>query len=105
MALIVLKGNRFGPLLRKGSFVALILFLVVSILLFLQWRDMKNRVEGIVVAEELPAMDAPGNGGVEVFSIHEGTKVRIEEHSNGWLEIVLLDGKIGWVSSDGIEVI
>ena len=68
-------------------------------------QDSRNRVEAIVMAEELRAMDAPGNGGTELFSIHEGTKVRIDQTSNGWVEIVLSDGKIGWVSLDGIELI
>ena len=103
--LIALRESRFLAPLRKAGLVGLVLLLLVSALFLVQWGDSRNRVEAVVIAEELPAMNAPGNGGVELFSIHEGTKVRIDDRSNGWVEIVLLDGKIGWVPSDGIEII
>ena len=103
--LIVLQGSRFAPLLKRAGWGTLVLFILIFLLFLVQWRDSGNRVEAIVIAEELPAMDAPGNGGTELFSIHEGTKVRIDDRSNGWVEIVLLDGKIGWVPLDGIEII
>jgi tetratricopeptide (TPR) repeat protein len=105
VTLIVARGGLFSSLIRKAALFAMVLLTATSILFLAQWQDSRNRVEAVVLAEELPAMDAPGDGGTELFSIHEGTKVRIDDTSNGWVEIVLLDGKIGWVSSDGIEVI
>jgi tetratricopeptide (TPR) repeat protein len=103
--LITTGESALGSLIKKAALVTLVALLVTAVLFLAQWQDSRNRIEAIVMAEELPAMDAPGNGGTELFSIHEGTKVRIDQTSNGWIEIVLPDGKIGWVSSDGIEII
>jgi len=105
IALVRAKSGGLRSVIKRICLVTLLVFLVTTILFLAQWQDSRNRVEAVVMAEELPAMDAPGNGGTEVFSIHEGTKVRLGQTSNGWVEIVLPDGKIGWVSSDGIEII
>jgi len=42
---------------------------------------------------------------MEVFSIHEGTRVRLDQKSGDWIEIILADGKVGWVKKDVLEVI
>jgi len=105
VTLTIARGSALSSLIRKAALVTLVLLLATAVLFFAQWQDSRNRVEAIVLAEELPAMDAPGDSATEVFSIHEGTKVRIDQSSNGWVEIVLADGKIGWVSSEGIEII
>jgi len=40
-----------------------------------------------------------------VFSLHEGTKVRVDQKTGEWLEIILADGKVGWVRKDVLEII
>jgi SH3-like domain-containing protein len=32
-----------------------------------------------------------------IFRIHEGLKVDIAQSQPGWFEIILLDGKKGWI--------
>jgi tetratricopeptide (TPR) repeat protein len=103
--LIIARGSALSSLIKKAALVTLVVLLATAVLFLAQWQDSRNRVEAIVMAEELPAMDAPGESGTKLFTIHEGTKVRIEQSSNDWVEIVLSDGKIGWVSLDGIEMI
>jgi hypothetical protein len=40
-----------------------------------------------------------------LFEIHEGTRVRIDQRAGLWAEIVLEDGKVGWVPVEAMEVI
>jgi uncharacterized protein YgiM (DUF1202 family) len=40
-----------------------------------------------------------------LFEIHEGTRVRIDERAGEWAEVVLDDGKVGWVPADVLEEI
>lgn len=40
-----------------------------------------------------------------LFEIHEGTRVRIEQRTGSWVEVVLDDGKVGWVPADVMEII
>ena len=70
-----------------------------------QWADSRKRVEAVVMASEVKAMGGPDDDSVELFRIHEGTKVRIEDSTDDWIEIVLVDGKVGWVHRESVEII
>ncbi len=62
--------------------------------------------EAIVVASEVTVQSAPSDdSSLQVFVIHEGTKVRIDRRAESWVEVVLEDGKVGWVRTTVLEVI
>lgn len=61
---------------------------------------------GVIMVSETPVQSAPADDpALQLFSIHEGTRVRIDRRSDGWYEVVLEDGKVGWVRSETLEVI
>lgn len=61
---------------------------------------------GIVLAESVPVQSAPSTeGDLTLFVVHEGTKVRIDQRSETWLEVVLEDGKVGWIPTAALEII
>jgi len=61
---------------------------------------------GVILAGETPVQSAPADDpALQLFSIHEGTRVRIDRRSDGWFEVVLEDGKVGWLRSETLEVI
>lgn len=83
-----------------------ILFLVSGLSFVGRIRESKNSVEGVILADRVDVMSAPSEGeGVEVFSLHEGTKVRLDQRSGEWVEIILADGKVGWVKREVLEII
>jgi hypothetical protein len=83
-----------------------ILFLVFGLSLIGRIRESKDTVEGVILEDRVDVMSAPSDGeGVEVFSLHEGTKVRLDQRSGEWVEIVLADGKVGWVKREVLEII
>lgn len=60
----------------------------------------------VVLADAVPVRSAPAaEDDLTLFEIHEGTRVRIDQRAVGWLEIVLDDGKVGWVPEDAVETI
>jgi hypothetical protein len=60
----------------------------------------------VILADEVPVQSAPADDpALQVFTVHEGTKVRIDRRTDEWLEIVLADGKVGWVRAQVLEVI
>ena len=62
--------------------------------------------EAVIMAEETQVQSAPSDdSALQIFAVHEGTKVRIDRRSDAWLEIVLEDGKVGWVRADQLEPI
>ena len=42
---------------------------------------------------------------MELFSLHEGVKFKVEEIRGEWAKIRLEDGKVGWVKKDAFEII
>ena len=48
---------------------------------------------------------SPDVSGTDIFVIHEGTKVRIEDKISDWNEIKLSDGSKGWLKVEDIETI
>jgi tetratricopeptide (TPR) repeat protein len=60
----------------------------------------------VILADEVSVQSAPSDDpALQVFTIHEGTRVRIDRRADEWLEIVLADGKVGWVLADVLEII
>jgi tetratricopeptide (TPR) repeat protein len=62
--------------------------------------------EAVIMVEETEVQSAPSeDSALQIFAVHEGTKVRIDRRSDLWIEIVLEDGKVGWVRADQLEPI
>jgi tetratricopeptide (TPR) repeat protein len=61
---------------------------------------------GIIMVEEVAVQSAPSEeDDLTLFHVHEGTKVRLDQRTELWSEIVLEDGKVGWVPSRALEII
>jgi len=88
-----------------GSFVCLALVFISLAFAFHKYSlDEKNN-PAIVFAKECQVKDTPNAQGEEVFRLHEGTKVQVEETYNNWEKITLSDGKTGWVASKDIRLL
>jgi len=61
---------------------------------------------GVILVEEVAVQSAPSDeDNLTLFRVHEGTKVRLDQRTDLWSEIVLEDGKVGWIPSDVFEII
>lgn len=61
---------------------------------------------GVILADAVPVRSAPAEqDDLTLFEIHEGTRVRIDERAGEWAEVVLDDGKVGWVRAEVFEAI
>jgi len=83
-----------------------VLLIVFGLSVIGRLEEEKKKIYGIILVQKVNVMSAPSQEeGVEVFSLHEGTKVQVDKKSDGWVEIVLADGKVGWVKRDVLEII
>lgn len=83
-----------------GFWIAL-LMLILSISSFsfsLRNRSLvyKNH-NAIIFSPQVNGKSSPDNSGTDLFVLHEGTKVTIEDEVSGWYEVRLSDGNKGWV--------
>ena len=61
---------------------------------------------GVILVEAVSVRSAPTeDDDLTVFEVHEGTRVRIDQRTEQWAEIVLDDGKVGWILVAAMEVI
>lgn len=60
----------------------------------------------VILANAVPVRSAPAeDDDLTLFEVHEGTLVRIDQRAGAWAEVVLEDGKVGWIPADVMEVI
>ena len=89
-----------------GASIAGALLVVLALNLAIREFGIGRAEYGVVMVAETPVQSAPADDpGLQLFSIHEGTRVRVDRASDGWLEIVLEDGQVGWLRSTAIEII
>jgi Tetratricopeptide repeat/Bacterial SH3 domain len=108
-AVITLLLTRSAPLHRWTRHIlatsVVVLVLSATNLLVRELR-IGESVQGVVLAAEADAQSAPSDDrSLQVFTIHAGTTVRVEQESGEWAEIVLQDGQVGWIKRDAIEII
>jgi tetratricopeptide (TPR) repeat protein len=61
--------------------------------------------KAIISTPLISGKSSPDNSGTDLFVLHEGTKVSIEDELGDWLEIRLSDGNKGWVPSNSLNII
>ncbi len=69
-----------------------------------QKNDYFLRDEAIVMKPVISTKSSP-EGTMDLFILHEGTKVRILDSVGEWTDIEISDGRQGWVRAGDIEII
>ncbi len=105
--LVYIFSNRMG-LKKAGFFAALtgiLLFTVTFTSAISRHRKMVHPEAGVIVTPSVIVRSSPSETGTELFVLHEGTKVKVNEEVGGWQNIRIVDGREGWIESDDFESI
>ncbi len=100
---ILLQNESLRVLFLRICILFLVLVVIFGFSLFKQITEEGKKDEAVIMAEEVNVMGAPSEGATTLFTLHQGTKVGIDKVSGDWLEIVLADGKVGWVEKEILE--
>ncbi|MBN2695372.1 hypothetical protein JXR93_11990 [bacterium] len=79
--------------------VSFLIFISVGVLIVGNRYSHSNIDLGVIVESGVTAKDGADEQYRTTFSIHEGIKVHITKEKNGWYQISLPNGNIGWVNS------
>jgi len=91
---------------KWAAFGGAVVVLVFGTNLFVRELGIGTAERGVILADAVPVRSAPADqDDLTLFEIHEGTRVRIEQRAGDWTEVVLDDGKVGWVPVDVMETI
>ncbi len=84
--------------------IAVGLSVVVHLIAIDKYWDLSDIHEGVITSKEIKVFSSPfeREDGV-LFRLHEGIKVQITQSQSQWMEISLLDGKKGWISSNHLR--
>ena len=97
-----LRSRRIG--MRKLGFFMGVIFLIVfafSVVFAAQLKHTANtQDQAIVMTPTVTVKSSPSDDGVDLFVLHEGTKVSVLESSNGWNKIRIANGSVGWLEMD-----
>lgn len=87
-----------------ASVAMLISFAAISFSYGNRSVTVRNR-NAIIFAPVVTGKSSPDPSGKDLFVIHEGTKVKVEDEVGGWYEIRLSDGNVGWIPVGDAEKI
>jgi tetratricopeptide (TPR) repeat protein len=111
LALVLLSLYIYSSIYRQkvvGFWFAVFFFITTISSLAFAVRN-KSLVYGsnkaIITSPLVSGKSSPDDSGTDLFALHEGTKVSIEDKVGGWFEIRLSDGNKGWVPSNTLSVI
>jgi tetratricopeptide (TPR) repeat protein len=107
-ALIMLAAAAMVTTRRARAFMTTIVCICVVTLAYfsvsLGSKTMSGRSDqAIVVVKETEVRSGPGDDFILEFSLHEGTKVKLESVEEEWSRIELAGSRRGWVSTVAVE--
>lgn len=95
--------------LRKSGFYAGLLALIITVFsLIFALKQHNNRVKdkaAVVFNPAVTVKSSPDKSSVDLFVLHEGTKVYILDKVGKWYEINTDNGSVGWIEQEAVEVI
>ena len=92
---------------RKTAFYLGLLFLLISVAVFglaaQKYVNTREHNEAIVFTPTITVKSSPTMNAVDLFVIHEGTKVRVLDEVNDWVKIRIPNGSIGWLPAHSVK--
>jgi tetratricopeptide (TPR) repeat protein len=100
--------NKSVKIKRKIFFtiipISVILALVVIIIFGKVNYESVNEF-GVIIESRISVKNSPDEKETDLFILHEGLKVKIEDNVDNWIQVRLADGKVGWVLKSQIAKI
>ena len=100
-------GRRL-PLKKSGFFTALfalLIFLFSSLAARKQHHEIINPDTAIIIAPSVTVKSSPSDSGNDLFILHEGTRIDIDEEVSEWWSIRIMDGRTGWIPANSFLTI
>ncbi len=106
VALFFIMKTRVYKKLTLSLGLVVVLLLVASLYAANRQYYLNHvRLEAIVMSPRATAKSAPSERAIDLFVIHEGTKVYLTSDVMDWYEVRLPNGNVGWIRKSALEVI
>ena len=102
---LFLRSRKVG--LRKLGFFTGLVFLAVFALSVVFAAQLKQasatQDQAILMSPTVTVKSSPSEISLDLFVLHEGTKVSVLVTANGWFEIKIANGSLGWLEADNMR--
>ncbi len=92
--------------LKKSMFFSSIILILLTICIFSiatkKYNYLRSNNEGIIISPTITVKSSPSSSSVDLFVLHEGSKVKILDNAGEWEKIKIANGSIGWLPSTTI---
>ncbi len=68
-------------------------------------NEADSRDEAIIMRPKVDILGEPHEGATTLFILHDGTKVHVLQEQQGWSEVKLSNGSVGWMERSALETI
>lgn len=104
IGVFILSKTRRG---RKMAFYFGFLFLFGTLVTFglasQKYYFSKSQQEAIIFTPTITVKSSPTINSVDLFVIHEGTKIMVMDEVQDWVKIKIQDGSIGWLPKQSMK--
>lgn len=98
-----------SPSTKKLSFYLGLLFLFLTVGTFglasQKYYFTREHKEAIIFTPTITVKSSPTLNAVDLFVVHEGTKIRILDQLQNWVKIKIPDGSVGWLPEESLQAI
>jgi len=104
VVLAIFLGRKRRWLIRLSIVLAALFYLSVGATVYKAYTQ-KSFKQAVVLRKDSPVRKKPDKSGITAAVLREGTTVEIRRQRDGWCQIPLGDGKLGWIREDYVEEI
>ena len=102
---LFVRGTLPRRLLLVLSGLALLASLASIVFAASRHTELITHDQAIIIAPKADAYSEPRQEATLLFVLHEGTKVTLLQEGNGWSEVKLVNGAVGWMPPASLETI
>ncbi len=99
------RSFKIQKLSLYGGLISALFFVMVVILLIVNLSRELNVKYAVIIDQAVVVKFSPDIKSGDAFVVHEGLKVKAEDSVNDWVKIKLIDGKVGWLKKESLEII
>lgn len=103
--IVLVRARMWRRTLIVGASLSLIALVMAAAFAAYRLHEVTDRSEAIIMQPKVDVHGEPREGATTVVMLHEGTKVSVLQEQNGWYEVKLSSGIVGWAPPSSLVVI
>ncbi len=105
IAFVLVRQRTAKRLLLAAAALCAVTTVAAIVLAAYRVSEVTDRSQAIIMMPKVDVLAEPRTGATTVFVLHEGTKVSVLQEHNGWYEVKLSSGSVGWAAPASLVII